>query len=88
VIETAILADQDDDMLDRAFGGCVAVVIVMTVVMVVIVAIVLTAVVVRVVFTLVPAAPASFSTITGASNCQRRHDTQRGRDTPSISQIE
>ncbi len=72
VIETAILADQDDDMLDRAFGGCVAVVIVvivMTVVVVAIVAIVLTAVVMRVVFALVPAAPAPFSTITGASNC-------------------
>jgi hypothetical protein len=70
VIETAILADQDDDMLDRAFGGCVAVVIVAIVMtVVVIVAIVLTAVVMRVVFALVPAAPAPFSTITGANNC-------------------
>ncbi len=82
VIETAILADQDDDMVDRACGACIVVIVVIVIVViaivvivVVIVAVVLTAVVMRIVLTLVPATPAPFSTITRGNNRQRRYDT-------------
>src|SRR5205823_14882259 len=89
VIEATVLADQDDDMLDRAFGRCVTVTIVVLVVVILIVASVVVLMAVMGMVTLVPVAPAQFSAaVARGNNRQRRDDAQRRRGTPSISQIE
>ena len=101
VVESAVLTDQNDDVLDRRCGlrrfpviavvvsviPVVSVLVVLSVIVVLSVVVVLILIAVMRVRACVPVASARIGSVGDRSDCQRRYDAQRRSGAPSLFKL-